>query len=44
VTESLRTFDLLGTPLLATTYKELAAVAHTLARRGGTYAIGLTNT
>jgi hypothetical protein len=44
VTESIRTFELLGTPLLATTYDELTAHAHALARRGGTYAIDLTNT
>ncbi len=44
MTESLRTFDLLGTPLLATTYDELIAHARTLARRSGTYAIDLTNT
>ena len=40
----MRTFDLLGTPLLATTYGDLIAHAHALARRGGTYAIDLTNT
>ena len=40
----MRTFDLLGTPLVATTYDELTAHCHKLARRGGTYAIALTNT
>ncbi len=44
VTESPRTFDLLGTPLLATTYEGLVVYAHDLARRGGTRAIDLTNT
>ena len=44
VTEPMRTFDLLGTPLLATTYEQLIAHAHALARRGGTQAIDLTNT
>ena len=44
MSESLRTFDLLGTPLLATTYDELTAHAHDLARRGGIHAIDLTNT
>jgi len=44
VTESPRTFDLLGTPLLATSYTELTAYAQALARRGGTHAIDLTNT
>lgn len=44
VTEPMRTFDLLGTPLLATTYEQLIAHAHTLARQGGTHAIDLTNT
>lgn len=39
-----RTFDLLGTPLLATTCEELIAQAQALARRGGTHAIDLTNT
>ncbi len=44
VTEPIRTFDLLGTPLLATTYEELIAYAHSLARRDGTHAIDFTNT
>ena len=44
MTESPRTFDLLGTPLLATSYTELTAYAQALARRGGTHAIDLTNT
>ena len=44
VTEPMRTFDLLGTPLLATNYEQLIAHAHALARRGGTHAIDLTNT
>ena len=42
--EKLSTFDLLGTPLLATTYSELTARCHELARNGGTYAIDFTNT
>ena len=40
----MRTFDLLGTPLVATTYDELTAHCQELARHGGTYAIDLTNT
>lgn len=40
----MRTFDLLGTPLLATTYEQLTAQAQALARTGGTHAIDLTNT
>lgn len=40
----MRTFELLGTPLLATTYEELIAHVHALARRGGTHAIDFTNT
>jgi N-acetylglucosaminyldiphosphoundecaprenol N-acetyl-beta-D-mannosaminyltransferase len=40
----MRTFNLLGTPLVATTYDELTAHVHDLARRGGTQAIDLTNT
>jgi len=35
----MKTFNLLGTPLLATTYDELTAHAQALAQRGGTYAI-----
>ncbi len=38
------TFDLLGTPLLATTYERLIAYVHELARGSGTYAIDFTNT
>ncbi len=44
VTDSLPTFDLLGTPLLATDYEELIRLAHALARRDRTCAIDLTNT
>jgi N-acetylglucosaminyldiphosphoundecaprenol N-acetyl-beta-D-mannosaminyltransferase len=44
VTQSARTYDLLGTPLLATTYEELIARCHDLARRDGVSAIDLTNT
>ncbi len=39
-----RVFELLGTPLLATTYDELIARCHELARAGGTCAIDFTNT
>ncbi|CAN5596465.1 WecB/TagA/CpsF family glycosyltransferase [soil metagenome] len=39
-----RTYDLLGTPLLATTYDELIEHAHQLARKGSTHAIDFTNT
>ncbi|MGI8891568.1 MAG: WecB/TagA/CpsF family glycosyltransferase [Chthoniobacterales bacterium] len=39
-----RTFDLLGTPLLATTYEELTRFAHSLSKGRGTHAIDLTNT
>lgn len=39
-----KTFDLLGTPLFATSYEELIAYGQTLARREGTYAIDFTNT
>jgi N-acetylglucosaminyldiphosphoundecaprenol N-acetyl-beta-D-mannosaminyltransferase len=42
VTQS--TLDLLGTPLLVTTYDELIAYCHELARRERSYAIDLTNT
>lgn len=38
------THDLLGTPLLATSYDELIAHCHELARRDETYAIDFTNT
>ncbi len=44
VTETMRTFDLLGTPLLATTYEGLIAHTHALARRDGPHAIDFTNT
>lgn len=44
MTEKMKTFNLLGTPLLATTYDELTAHAQALAQRGGTYAIDFTNT
>ncbi|MEO7165863.1 MAG: hypothetical protein ABI787_09180 [Spartobacteria bacterium] len=44
MTGPMGTFDLLGTPLLATTYEELIAHAQILARDGGTHAIDLTNT
>ena len=40
----MRTFQLLGTPLLATSYDELTAHCQELARRGGTHAIDFTNT
>lgn len=36
--------DLLGTPLLVTSYEKLIAHCHELARRGGTFAIDFTNT
>jgi N-acetylglucosaminyldiphosphoundecaprenol N-acetyl-beta-D-mannosaminyltransferase len=42
VTQS--TLDLLGTPLLVTSYDELIAYCHELVRRETTYAIDLTNT
>ena len=41
---STRTFDLLGTPLLATSYEELIAQVHDFARGDGTVAIDFTNT
>jgi hypothetical protein len=41
---SMKTFDLLGTPLVATSYDELIAHVHELARDGGTHAVDLTNT
>ena len=44
MTPEARSFPLLGTPLLATTYDELIARCHELARAGGTYAIDFTNT
>ncbi len=44
VTETMRTFDLLGTPLLATSYEGLIAHAHNLAQSDVTTAIDLTNT
>jgi N-acetylglucosaminyldiphosphoundecaprenol N-acetyl-beta-D-mannosaminyltransferase len=44
VTEPMQTFDLLGTPLLATTYEALIAHAQKLARSGGPHAIDFTNT
>ena len=40
----MRTFDLLGTPLVATTYDELILHVQDLARRDGTQAIDFTNT
>lgn len=40
----MQTFDLLGTPLLATTYEELITYAQSLARGGETHAIDFTNT
>ena len=40
----MRTFDLLGTPLVATSYDELIAHVHDLARRGGVHAVDFTNT
>jgi N-acetylglucosaminyldiphosphoundecaprenol N-acetyl-beta-D-mannosaminyltransferase len=36
--------EVLGTPLLATTYVEMTAHCQQLARQGGTYAVDLTNT
>lgn len=39
-----QTYDLLGTPLLATSYDRLARHCHELAQSGGTYAIDFTNT
>ncbi len=44
MTQSTRIFDLLGTPLLATTYEELIEHCHDLAHLGETYAIDFTNT
>jgi N-acetylglucosaminyldiphosphoundecaprenol N-acetyl-beta-D-mannosaminyltransferase len=44
VIEAMRTFDLLGTPLLATTYEALIAHAQQLAGSGGPHAIDFTNT
>jgi len=40
----MRTFNLLGTPLVATTYEEFTAHCQDLARRSGTFAVDLTNT
>ena len=40
----MKTFDLLGTPLVATSYDELIAHVHELARADGRQAIDLTNT
>ncbi len=44
VTEAIQTFNLLGTPLLATSYERLIAQTHALALEGATCAIDLTNT
>ena len=44
MTESMRTFDLLGTPLVATSYDELIAHVHDLARGGVVHAVDFTNT
>ncbi len=44
MTPDSRSFALLGTPLLATTYDDLIARCQALARAGGTYAIDFTNT
>jgi N-acetylglucosaminyldiphosphoundecaprenol N-acetyl-beta-D-mannosaminyltransferase len=41
---SMRTYELLSTPLLATSYSEFTEHCHELARRRGTYAVDLTNT
>lgn len=43
-TARMRTFDLLGTPLVATTYDEFSEHCQERARRGGTSAVDLTNT
>src|SRR4051794_13785534 len=40
----MKSFELLGTPLLATTYAEFTQHCHELAQGGGTYAVDLTNT
>ena len=40
----MRTFDLLDSPLVATTYDELIGHVQNLARRNGTQAIDFTNT
>jgi N-acetylglucosaminyldiphosphoundecaprenol N-acetyl-beta-D-mannosaminyltransferase len=40
----MRTFDVLGTPLQATTYSEFTAFCQELAQKPGTWAAGLTNT
>ena len=40
----MKTFDLLGTQLVATSYDELIAHVHDLARGGGTHIVDLTNT
>ncbi|HEY1583347.1 MAG TPA: WecB/TagA/CpsF family glycosyltransferase, partial [Chthoniobacterales bacterium] len=42
--DSDRTFDILGTPLLATSYEGLIALAQNIATQNGTSAIDLTNT
>ncbi len=44
MTQSIRTLELLGTPLLVTTYDGLIAHCHELARADATHAIDLTNT
>jgi N-acetylglucosaminyldiphosphoundecaprenol N-acetyl-beta-D-mannosaminyltransferase len=40
----MKSIEVLGTPLLATTYEEMTQHCQQLARQGGTYAIDLTNT
>ena len=44
MTSADRTYELLGTPLLATTYERLIARCHELARSGRTGAVDFTNT
>ncbi len=39
----MKTFDLLGTPLVATSYEELIRQVHDFARSGGPRAVDLTN-
>ncbi len=38
----MRTFNLLGTPLVATTYEEFTAHCQDLVRRSGSFAVDLT--
>src|SRR6266404_7699523 len=40
----MRTIEVLDTPLTATTYEEFIQYCHDLVRRGGTWAVDLSNT